>query len=301
MIDLRKYKILIAVAVLVFIGIVYYCTVTKVSPSNFPVGKTFTINENESLRTISSRLEDEHIITSALLFRVWVSFINKDRHVQLGVYEFPRELALGDVVKKVALTGPDHPLLQITIPEGSTTKEVIDNIVDKVPNLSRDTLSATIIASNANGRLFPSTYFLLPSVTEQKVIETMLNTFDVSYKKRFANETISTLLGNQAGVIILASLLEGEAKTLQDMKMVSGILLKRLTIGMPLQVDVAKETYKTKGLPKQAINNPGLNALEATFYPTSSPYLYYITGNDGTMYYAKTFDEHKANIRKHLR
>jgi UPF0755 protein len=101
--------------------------------------------------------------------------------------------------------------------------------------------------------------------------------------------------------VVLASILEGEAKSLEDMKVVSGILQKRMKMGMALQVDVAPETYKVRGLPRTPINNPGVNALDAALHPTETEYLYYITGNDGKMYYAKTFTEHKKNIQKYLK
>jgi UPF0755 protein len=74
-----------------------------------------------------------------------------------------------------------------------------------------------------------------------------------------------------------------------------------MRIGMPLQVDVAMETYKEKGLPKKPINNPGLVAITAVLNPVYTEYLYYITGNDGEMYYAKTFNDHKRNIAKYLK
>ena len=302
MIALPK-KTLLTYAVILIVGIVcvYAVSALRTVPAQFPVGTTFTINENESLRAVSKQLEDEHIIFSAFIFRIWVSFINKDRHVQLGVYEFPTALTLEGIVKKLVFTGPDHPLLQVTIPEGSTTREIVENIITVVPNLSLEKLLAIISSRTANGRLFPSTYFLLPSVTEEKVIDTMMMTFDTAYSTHFSHSPIPILLAKQNNVIILASILEGEAKTPEDMKIVAGILLKRLRLGMPLQVDVAKETYIKKGLPKVPINNPGLTSLEAALYPTPSEYLYYITGKDGTMYYAKTFEEHKKNIKNHLR
>ena len=101
--------------------------------------------------------------------------------------------------------------------------------------------------------------------------------------------------------LVLASIIEGEAKSLEDMRMISGILKERIRIHMPLQVDVASVTYEVKGLPKEPINNPGENAFYAVRNPVKSQYLYYITGKDGKMYYAKTFDEHKANIKKYLK
>ena len=85
-------------------------------------------------------------------------------------------------------------------------------------------------------------------MTEEKVIDTMMMTFDTAYSTHFSHSPIPTLLAKQNNVIILASILEGEAKTPEDMKIVAGILLKRLRLGMPLQVDVAKETYIKAGL-----------------------------------------------------
>jgi UPF0755 protein len=106
------------------------------------------------------------------------------------------------------------------------------------------------------------------------------------------------------------------------MKMVSGILWRRISIGIALQVDAVfgyildkptyspslddlkinspYNTYTNRGLPPGAIGNPGLDAIEAAISPTQSKYLYYLTGKDGTMHYATTFDQHVAN-RKYLR
>ncbi len=279
----------------------YTLSLARFVPSGFPVGTTFVINENESLRAISKRLENEHIITSALLFRVWVSLNNSDRRVQLGVYEFNQPLVLKEVVNRLVALGPDQPLIRMTIPEGYTTEEVIQTITSVLPNLSASMLRESIKRQEAQGKLFPSTYFLLPSLTEERIVSMMVETFEDMYQKNFAKEEKPGVLLGEQEIISLAAIIEGEAKTVEDMNIVSGILQRRLVINMPLQVDVAKETYKTRGVPKVPINNPGENALRAVFYPKETPYLYYITGNDGTMYYAKTFEEHKQNIRKYLR
>lgn len=274
---------------------------TRTVPINFPINKNFIVEENETLRSVSLRLEEESYIHSALLFRAWVSFLGRDRHVQLGGYVFNEPQVLGAVVKKLISGKPDMPLISVTIPEGSTSYEVAVLMKKALPNISVDILGEKIYAKDGDGRLFPSTYFLLPSTTEERVVDIMMKTFDKKYIEYFNNISVPSPLKNQKEVISLAAILEGEAKTEEDMQIVAGILLKRLKLGMPLQVDVATETYKTKGLPSTPINNPGIVTLQAVFRPIYTDYLFYITGKDGAMHYAKTFTEHKKNIQKYLK
>ena len=71
---------------------------------------------------------------------------------------------------------------------------------------------------------------------------------------------------------------------------------------MALQADAAPETYERRGLPEEPIANPGLASIQAAFAPKiSTPYLYYIHADDGTIYYAKDFDEHRRNIARYLK
>lgn len=283
------------------IGIVYLYTVITTIPSNFPTNKNFTVNENESLKSVSERLKVEGYITSPLLFRAGLSFLGKDRVLQLGGYAFPQPLPLLGVVATFVDGHPSSPLLSVTIPEGSTSFEVAVIIAKAIPALSVETFTKIINEYKANGKLFPSTYFLLPSYKEEDIVKLMLSTFTKKVEPTIDPSEIHAPLTSVNDVLVLASILEGEAKTSEDMKVVAGILLARLSKGMMLQVDAAKETYKQKGLPSTPINNPGLVAIDAVLHPTRSSYLFYITGNDGKMYYAKTFEEHKKNIKKYLK
>jgi UPF0755 protein len=196
---------------------------------------------------------------------------------------------------------PNLPLLSITIPEGSTSFEIASIVAKALPSISVDIFGETISKYNADGKLFPSTYFLLPSYSAEDIVKIMVETFSKKMATLGVVTKINPPLKDENDVLVLASILEGEAKSQDDMKIVAGILIKRLTIGMPLQVDVAKVTYKNKGLPAMPINNPGLTAIDAALHPTTSEYLYYITGDDGSMHYSKTFEEHKKNIKKYLK
>lgn len=289
----------ITTAVLVVIGL-FTATLSLKAPSNFPVGAVFEVKEGESMRSISSRLKEENIITSSILFRGWVSVLGKDKRLGLGVYNFTHEIPLGAVVAKF-IEGPDEPLLSVTIPEGYTSNDIATAFQKVLPSFKSTAFLSLVHKGGLDGYLFPSTYYPLPSFTETDVITLMTSTFDKEYKNHFEDTAFPKSISNTREVLSLAAILEGEAKTPEDMKIVGGILEKRLTNGMRLQVDAASTTYSVSGLPAVPINNPGLLAIEAVFNPTATPYLYYLTGKDGKMYYAKTFEEHKKNIQKYLR
>ncbi len=297
----KNYIIIGVCIIMVLIGASYLYRQVFFIPDNFPVGKNFIINENESLKSISARLKQEKIISSPLFFRAGISYLKKDRNIQLGGYIFNTPLSLFGVVATFVEGKPTSPLLSVTIPEGSTSFEIISIITKILPSVSPAIFDKMISKYNADGKLFPSTYFLIPSYSAEDIVKLMVSTFSKKIATLGIVSGVTPPLKNENDVLVLASILEGEAKSQADMKIVAGILLTRLIKGMPLQVDVTKETYKHKGLPSSPINNPGLTAIDAVLHPTVTPYLFYITGNDGKMYYAKTFDEHKKNIRNYLK
>lgn len=289
----------ITTGILVIAGILVG-TLSLSPPADFPAGNAFEVKEGETMHSISVRLKDEHIITSATLFRGWISLLGKDKKVGLGVYDFDIPVSLGAVVAKF-VSGPDEPLLSVTIPEGYTSAEIAAAFKKAIPTLSVAVFLERVHADGLDGYLFPSTYYPLPSYTEKDIIAKLKATFDKEYENNFKDEELPKTIATMREALSLAAILEGEAKTPEDMKIVAGILEKRLANGMRLQVDVASSTYTTAGLPKTPINNPGIQAIDAVFNPTSSSYVYYLTGNDGTMHYSKTFEEHKKNIQKYLR
>jgi UPF0755 protein len=299
--ETRNYTLFGMLTIVLLVSGVYLYTAAVSVPGSFPVNKTFTINENESLKSVSERLKSEGYITSPLFFRAGISFFGKDRNLQLGGYSFPQSLSLLGVVTTFVQGHPSTPLLSITVPEGSTSFEIAVIIAKALPSLSVDTFTRLITDYKADGKLFPSTYFILPSYKEEDIVKLMLSTFTKKVEPTIDQAEIHAPLTNVTDVLTLASILEGEAKTQEDMKIVSGILLTRLSQGMRLQVDVAMETYAKKGLPTIPLNNPGLVAIDAALHPTETKYLFYLTGKDGKMYYAKTFEEHKRNIQKYLR
>jgi len=189
------------------------------------------------------------------------------------------------------------PPIKVTIPEGFNTKEMSDIFSLKLPKFNKERFLS--LAEDKEGYLFPDTYFFAAFNDEKDIIRIM--------QENFARKIIPFLLEIKTSgrtkreIIIMASIVEREAKGDADRGFISGILWRRLSIGMPLQADAAPETYKEKGLPKNPISNPGLEALQAAIRPKSSPYLYYLHDKNGEIHYAKNFTEHLQNKSKYLR
>lgn len=264
----------------------------------------FKIEDSDTLQSVSKRLEDNKIISSARLLRLYLSWQHFDTKLLQGEFHFISPISLRDVAHRLTQK-PNKPLLIVTIPEGYDDDEIASAYVKKNTKLSKEKLLSAIAERNATGYLFPDTYFLSGNENEYQIIDRMLLNFRDKYVKNFEEGGGSELRSLQENKdlykeLILASILEGEANNENDMHIIAGILLAREKIGMRLQVDVATETYKQKGFPEKPINNPGLFALRAAKNPTKTSYLYYLTGKDGKMYYAKTFAEHRKNIINYL-
>jgi UPF0755 protein len=102
-------------------------------------------------------------------------------------------------------------------------------------------------------------------------------------------------------ILIMASIIEKEASGASDANMISGILWKRLDMGMPLQADASPITYDRPGLPEFPICNPGIISIKAALNPQESNYLFYLHDKNGQVRYAKTYEEHKQNISNYLK
>lgn len=241
--------------------------------------------------SISELLESENIINSALLFRGLTYFYNTENQLHTGIYIFKKgqTYTLIDVYKKILEQKYDEPLTVLVVPEGWDNIKIANRLETMIEDFDKEKFLE--LSDAYEGYLFPDTYFIDDNMSEDELLALMYKNFeDKNHDKKYEYEDI-----------ILASILEGEAKHVEDMQIISGILENRMNLGMRLQVDVAPETYKIAGLPAKPINNPGENALFAAKSPKETEYLYYITGKDGNMYYAKTYKEHKKNIDLYLR
>lgn len=281
---------------IIFLFFVFY-TLYLQPPSAFEVDKIKTISSGENLRSLSYDLKKENYIKSRLAFEFFVIMYGGERHLIPGEYLFKDKLPVYEVARRISLGKHGFEAIKVTIPEGWTREEIAEYLENKLPNFKAvNFLDLTV---GKEGYLFPDTYFFFPTVREEDVVKTMQDNFD---KKISILRTKIKVAGkNERDIITMASILEREAKGDVDREYIAGILWKRISIGMPLQVDAAPITYKERGLPDHPIGNPGLEAINASLFPKSTSYLYYLHAPDGSIHYAKNFAEHLQNKVKYLK
>ncbi|RJQ30177.1 endolytic transglycosylase MltG [Candidatus Parcubacteria bacterium] len=275
-------------------------------PDSFPASSVVTIEKGLNLSSIAGKLEGSGIIHSELGFKILAKVLNKSRKIRSGEYLFEKPLSVLAVLTRLTKGDFGFGAVKIVVPEGFSNKNISELFAD-FKNFDKEEFLA--IAKDSEGYLFPDTYLFLPSANADQVIKTM--------RDNFSKKTGEV----EQNVVIMASLIEKEVPETEDRKVVSGILWKRLEIGMPLQVDAVfpyitgrkdvtlddykiesiYNTYLNKGLPPGPISNPGLDAIEAAQNPKQSPYLYYLSGKDGKTRFARTYEEHLRNKEKYLR
>lgn len=255
------------------------------------------VAEGDSLATLARELQVKQIIRSESLLKILLRIFSLDGSISRGDYLFTEKESLLKVAWRFARARHEIEPIKIMFKEGSTLDDMADILADTLPGFRRDLFLSDELSRE--GYLFPSTYFFFPYTTSHEVVRELSLTF----KKQIASlsRDIENSHHTQNEIIVMASILEKEARGKDDIALISGILWKRIDRGMLLQVDAAPDTYKTKGLPSVPIANPGMASLTAALHPVSSSYLFYLHSKDGVVHFARTYEEHKRNITQYLK
>ena len=302
----------------VLLFLVYFLTIA--APLSFPSASLFKVSEGESITAVAGQLKAKGVIHSTLLFEVVERLSGANEEVIAGEYFFPGPENIFTVALRLA--EGDHELtpIKVTVPEGATAKEISELLAEKIPDF--DAAGFLALAQPKEGTLFPDTYFFLPGEDADLVLSAFENNFNLHIQEQQTAAAIAAFGKPQSQDIIMASILEKEAPDTKDREIISGILWKRIAIGMPLQVDSVfpyiigvnslqltkadlattspYNTYINKGLPPGPISNPSLDAILAAVQPTKTNYLYYLSDLHGNMHYCATYVCQEANQRKYL-
>lgn len=297
----------------------------------------FVITKGETVNTISEKLYQQKLIRFPLLFSFLLKYLGLEVKIQAGSFQLSDELDAISIVY-LLIRGSDD--LWITILEGWRREEIADYLSKQV-ELTEFSVSEFLTATRfLEGKLYPDTYLVPKDISTTALINLLVRTFEqktaylwqdldkATQLDNFDQKSTNSVNWTEKEVLILASLVQREARNLEQMKLVASILKHRLSIGMPLQVDASLQylkaesgggrwwltplagdknidspfnTYLYSGLPPAPICNPGYQAILASLNPEPTTMLFYLHDKDGRMHIAETLSQHNLNINQYLR
>ncbi len=312
--------------------------------------EVFTIDRGEGVLEISTRLKEEGFLESPLFFTLYLFLSGNHRNLQAGSYSLSPSMSAFEVADKI-ISG--RVLLErITVIEGWNNLQLAHFLDEREIIPLEEFFSIVGISSpqasllgaeegfpskeipfsflknkpeeaSLEGYLFPDTYYIGPQETSSDIIKRMVG----NLKMRMGEEMLEEIEKQEKSVfeiITMASLIEKEVQTLEDKKMVSDILWRRMEAGIPLQVDATinyitgkstirisieetripspYNTYHVRGLPQGPISNPGIKSIKAALFPLENDYWYYLSRPDtGETIFSQSHREHVEAKNKYLR
>lgn len=340
----------IGVLALTAAGIVAYGWWGVTTPMHVKDGEVvpFTIARGESVANISRNLARFGLVRRKEFFRYYVHMQGQGARLQAGEYALQRDMNIPEITALFVEGRVVPNETTVTFPEGFSVKDMDGALAEKklLPSGAFYRL-----AKDWEGYLFPDTYRFRKDATATTVRDALIGNFkkkftaamrqdaalqlqkahprdveaknDCAFLSDLSTPPRSDTWCSGDVIVTVASLIEREVRTPEDMKIVSGILWKRLQLGIPLQVDATivylsgkkngevtyddlkiespYNTYLHRGLPPGPIANPGLAALMAAIHPQASQYLYYLSRPTGETVFSKTLEEHNAAIARYLK
>lgn len=245
---------------------------------------------------------------------------NKNNNLVAGTYGFDTAENAIDVVDRLSSGDFQIPQNSVVIPEGFTNEQIAERLEAVLDPETFSVEEFLIQAAPYQGYLYPDTYYLHADVSTSEVIRRMRDNF--ADKIEPLQSEIEEFPYSLEDIVKMASLVELEAANYEIRRRIAGVLWKRLTEEMPLQVDavfvslLGKNTYEltrddlrvespfnlhtNKGLPPRPIANPSVEAIRATVNPIMSDDLYYLSDTSRNFYFAETLSEHNQNRRDYM-
>lgn len=318
-------KILTAFLICFILGVgsflVYFGFLVKAKAGENSTKQVFEVKEQSSTLEVAQNLESKQFVKSDWAFYVYAKL--KEKTLKPGAYLISQDMTTEEIVNKIS--DGKTAVRKMTIPEGWRMEQVAQYLDENNYTKYEDFIT---LAKNYEGQIFPDTYYVTLDSGAKEILEMMLE----DYKLRTVD---LNLLGDD---LVLASIIEREAKNDTDRAAISAVYKNRLKLGMKLEADPTvlyahdtkqvsssrfdmktyefwqsiafadylKETspyntYINKGLPPAPICNPGLKSIEAAQNPDSSNYLYFFHDSSGKIYLSETVAEHDRKKALYLK
>jgi len=287
------------------------------------------IAPGSSSRAILEKLEEAGVVRSANLARLYLSRVLGDPPLRAGEYRFVSPVAARDVLAK--LRAGEVVTYPVTLVEGLTLQESAETLA-RAGFANREALVAEFSAAarirdldpdaaNLEGFLFPDTYRFPRGASPATIADALVTRFRAVWARAVTGKRAADDRRPPREVLILASLVEKEARADEERPLVAAVYANRLRLGMglyadptiiyglklagewdgnirrrDLEADSPWNTYKRAGLPPGPICSPGEASLAAAASPADVDYLYFVSRNDGTHVFSGTLAEHNRNV-----
>lgn len=274
----------------------------------------------QSVAGIARTLKAKDVIKTVDAFLQLANTEPGSSSVQPGFYAFKRKMSAADAL--TTLLDPSSRIqARVTLPEGLRLDETLKKLAKdgklRLADLQKQLKNAKPLGlpdyakGNPEGFLFPATYDVAPDATAESTLKQLFQAYATAAAKAGVTRTKRT----PYDIVIIASLVEAEARHPADFGKVARVVYNRLAQGMPLQFDSTVNyalnadkqivtnkdlgvnspynTYKHTGLPPGPINSPGVAALQAAVNPTPGSWIYFVTTNPktGETKFASTYAE----------
>jgi len=274
-----------------------------------------TLPSGSGVSAIAARLKTAGVIRSTDLFKAAAAFSGADRRLRAGEYQVPSKMSLRSVLQ--LLTDGKVVRHLVTIPEGWSSAQAVD-ILNAQP-----VLTGTVETIPAEGSLWPETYEVSRGETRDAVIARMQRAQADNLARMWAERAPGLVVTTPQEALTLASIVEKETGLAAERPRVAAVFTNRLRTGMRLESDptivygitkgrplgrgirqselranTGYNTYLIDGLPPTPIANPGKQALAAVLNPPRSDELFFVADGSGGHVFARTYDEHLANVAR---
>jgi UPF0755 protein len=268
-------------------------------------------------------LAAQGVVRSELIFKIAARLSSLDRKLTPGRYDFIGENSCRSVLQK--LRSADFVKVKVTLPEGSTIWQAASILAERM-NVD----SATVVALNTDssflqsynlryleGYLFPETYFFPWGSEVTYIVGAIIDRHRASLDSLWPEQLPPGM--NREKIIILASIVEAEARIAKERPIIASVYSNRVRTGMKLEADptviyglggldrplwrkdlrkdTPYNTYLHKGFPPTPINSPGLAAVQAVLRPAETEYLFFVADDTGGHQFSRTLAEHNRARR----
>jgi len=292
----------------------------------------YIVEDGSTLNSVAADLQEKGVIEKASSLK-WLSRLEGDTTIFAAAYALTPEMTVREVYEAITQGKAFSDEVQVTIIEGLTLDQIGDQfeeaelvasdvfVTAASSGLKRFTNTYSFLAdlpagATLEGYLFPDTYRFFKDAEVDDIIKRMLDTFDARLTSEMRIE-IAKSGRSIHEVVTLASIVQDEVRTEDQMLVVAGIFQNRLDAGMMLQsdatvnyitrsgrdrstfedleIDSPYNTYKYAGLPPGPIGAPGSQALLSAVAPEKTDYFFFLTDKAGRVYYGETLADHNYN------